>query len=107
MFTIRHNSKIALSIAVLAAALGANVARANAFDGIVSKVPAQNGSYCHLQFPAIRPSTLASKHPQLKSSRSGDLIDYYGACDHDPLGRDEVINQRHDEERRWDNDYES
>lgn len=107
MFTIRYNSKFALSVVLFAAAVGANVPRTYAFDGIVSKVPAQEGSYCHLQFLAIRPSTLASKHPQLKSSRSGDLIDYYGACDHDPLGRDEVINQRHDEERRWENDYES
>ena len=106
MFTI-HNPKIALSVLVFAATVGASVTRANAADGFVTKVAAPEGSYCHLRFPAIRPSTLASKHPQLKSSQTGDLIDYYGACDHDPLSRDEVITQRQDDARRWENDYES
>lgn len=106
MFTTR-NPKIALSVLILAATVGAGVTRANAMDAFVTKVPAREGTYCHLQFPAIRPSTLAGKRPQLKSSQTGDLIDYYGACDHDPLSRDEVLAQRRDDERRWENDYES
>lgn len=106
MFTI-HNPKIALSVLVFAATVGASVTGGNAADGFLTKVPAPEGSYCHMQFPAIRPSTLASKHPQLKSSQTGDRIDYYGACDHDPLGRDEVLTQRQDDVRRWGSDYES
>jgi hypothetical protein len=103
MFAI-NNRKIALSVLILAATVGVSVTRANAFDGFITKVPAQEGSYCHLKFPAIRSSTLASKHPQLKSPQSGDVIDYYGACDHDPLGRDEVLSQWRADERRWEND---
>jgi len=103
MFT-NHLSKIALSVLVMAAAVGASVAIASAFDGYITKIPLQDENYCHLQFPAIKPSTLASQHPQLKSSKTGDVIDYYGACDHDPVGRDEVINQQRADERKLDQD---
>jgi hypothetical protein len=103
MFTI-NNPRIALSVLILAATLGASVIKADAMDGFMTKVPAREGSYCHMQFPAIRPSTLGSERPQLKSSQTGDRIDYYGACDHDPLSRDEVFTQRRDDERRQEND---
>ena len=49
------------------------------------------GTYCHLKFPPIDPGTLASAKPQL--AKSGE-IDFYGPCDHDPLGYDEVCKQR-------------
>jgi hypothetical protein len=67
-----------------------------AFEGVISedRVPAEN--YCHTKFPAIRPSTLASTRPVLKSPNSADIIDYYGPCDHDPLGKDEVLKQQED-----------
>jgi hypothetical protein len=104
---IMKSAKISLSLLVLAATLGASAANTKAEDGLISKVPEQEGSYCHLKFPAIRPSTLAAIHPQLKSAQSGDIVDYYGACDHDPRSRDEVISQRHEEEHRWAIDYES
>jgi hypothetical protein len=98
---------ISLSLLILAATVGASATNIKAEDGLIIKVPEQEGSYCHLKFPAIRPSTLAARHPQLKSARSGDIVDYYGACDHAPLSRDEVISQRHEEEHRWAIDYES
>ena len=101
------NPKAALSVLILAATIGTSAAGVYAADNRGVTVPDQAGSYCHMQFPAIQSSTLASRHPQLKSARSVDLIDYYGACDHNPRGRDEVTSQRHDEERRWQNDYES
>jgi hypothetical protein len=101
------NPKAALSALTLAITIGASAAGAYAGDNRVANVPEQEGSYCHMQFPAMQSRTLASSHPQLKSAQSGDVIDYYGACDHNPQGRDEVISQRHDEERRWQNDYES
>jgi hypothetical protein len=50
------------------------------------------GTYCHLKFPQIDPGTLGSTKPQL--SKTGDMIDYYGPCDHDPLSYDEVCKQR-------------
>ena len=52
-----------------------------AADGVLSKDEVTPGSYCHMKFPAIRETTLFSDHPQLKSSTSGDVIDFYGACD--------------------------
>ncbi len=50
------------------------------------------GTYCHLKFPEIDRGTLGSAKPRL--STSGDMTDFYGPCDHDPLGYDEVCKQR-------------
>jgi hypothetical protein len=52
----------------------------------------EQGSYCHLHFPAIDPQTLGGT-PSLQAADSGDVIDFYGPCDHDPLGADEVTRQ--------------
>jgi hypothetical protein len=54
----------------------------------------ESGKLCHLRFPAIRPSTFDSAKPELKSETTGDIIDYYGVCDHDPLGKEEVESQK-------------
>jgi hypothetical protein len=51
------------------------------------------GTYCHMRFPAIDPKTLASKTPKLQDAKTGEIIDFYGPCDHDPLGYDEVCKQ--------------
>jgi hypothetical protein len=72
-----------------------------AADGVLSKDEVTPGSYCHMKFPAIRETTLFNDHPQLKSSTSGDVIDFYGACDESPTGKDQVIEQRMEEERDW------
>jgi hypothetical protein len=72
--------------------LGASGAALSA-DGILLKeeiAPA----YCHLKFPTIREDTLEGNHPVLQNPSSGDIIDYYGSCDHDPLGKDEIQSQR-------------
>jgi hypothetical protein len=52
------------------------------------------GVYCHLRFPAIREETLTSDRPVLKDPSSGDIIEFYGSCDHDPLGKDEIESQK-------------
>ena len=59
-------------------------------DGVTSKTVLTEGSYCHLKFPPIREETLSWSHPVLKDPSSGDMIDFYGACNHDPLGKDEI-----------------
>jgi len=100
------NRKNALSALTLATTLAISATAVYAQDNRVTKALDQDGSYCHMQFPAMRSSTLATGHPQLKSADTGDVIDYYGACDHNPQGRDERLSQRHEEERRWQNDYE-
>ena len=84
---------------VFAATMSVSVARAQTTDDQntsddTSGTPISN--YCHQQFPAIRPNTLGTSHPQLEDPSSGDMIDFYGPCNHDPLGKDEVERQEHD-----------
>ena len=59
----------------------------------IVKVPAETTSYCHMKFPPIREDTLFSANPVLNES-AGNIIDFYGSCEHDPLGLDEVRAQR-------------
>ena len=65
-----------------------------AAEGFISKVPDSTGKYCHLRFPAIREESLFWDRPVLKDPSEGDIIDFYGPCDHDPLGQEEVRRQR-------------
>src|SRR5262245_14273483 len=76
-------------------------------DGIVSKQEFAPASYCHEQVPAIRPITLDTDHPTLKSADTGDIIDYYGPCDENPLSQDQIREQRMDAQvrGRWSQDY--
>jgi hypothetical protein len=67
-------------------------------DGVLLREESTAGSYCHMKFPAIREGTLASNHPELKPSNTGDIIDYYGSCDESPTGKDQVMQQQRDEE---------
>ena len=80
---------------------GPTLARA---QGVISKETATPGSYCHMKFPAIREETLSESTPGF--TVSGDLIDYYGACDHDPLGKEEVQAQRLETQHRFSVDFE-
>lgn len=66
----------------------------------------RDGTYCHLRFPAIRPSTITSAKPTLKPVASDDIIDFYGACDYDPVGKEEVLRQKQMYEQRLDNQYQ-
>ena len=86
--------------------VGSLAGAAFAGDAIVSRASNVDEGYCHMKFPAIRPRTLATDHPQLKSSSTGDVIDYYGSCDESPTGKDQVIAQRLDEQFRFGRDYE-
>jgi hypothetical protein len=79
------------SIIVLAGLSGSFVW---AGDGVISRVPDPSGSFCHLRFPAIREDTLFSDQPILKDPSEGDIIDAYGPCDSDPLGKDSLFKQR-------------
>ena len=105
---IQTNSKIVVSSAILAVSLGFGIARAWAVEGVVSKevvAAVGEGNYCHLKFPAIEPSSLGSNHPVLQDANTGDMIDYYGSCDHDPLGKEEITKQLQDEQLYLDKGY--
>ena len=76
-------------------ALGSlSVTLLSAADRIISKVPDTSVNSCSLTFPAIKESTLYWPRPVLKDPSSGDIISYYGECNHDPLGQQEIIRQR-------------
>jgi hypothetical protein len=91
--TIMKNFKANWSIVLLVGVLGTSGA-ALAADGVVVQGELSPGSYCHEKFPAMRTRTLDEKQPQLKDSGSGDVIDYYGPCDTDPTGSDQVAAQK-------------
>jgi hypothetical protein len=71
-------------------------------EAIISKVPDSSGKYCHLRFPAIREDTLSWNRPVLKDPSEGDIIDFYGPCDYDPLGKEEIQRQKRDVQRYRD-----
>jgi hypothetical protein len=59
----------------------------------ISSIPADTTAYCHLKFPAIREDTLSWERPVLDPS-AGNIVDFYGSCDYDPLGSAEIRVQR-------------
>ncbi|MBI4525984.1 MAG: hypothetical protein HY695_19480 [Deltaproteobacteria bacterium] len=80
---------------LLMIAVAWSAAPGQAQEGVLLRVElAPGANYCHLKFPAIREDTLFSTRPVLKDPRTSDIIDFYGPCNHDPLGREEIIAQR-------------
>jgi hypothetical protein len=74
--------------------------------GVIEAVPLNRSqTYCHLRFPAIDPKTLATKTPKLQDAKTGEIIDFYGPCDHDPLGFDEVCKQKIQQSAREGKEY--
>jgi hypothetical protein len=85
--------KTILSAVFVLGAMGPSVASADAAASGASKDAFTESSYCHMKFPAIREQTLGTAHPVLKETDSGDIIDFYGPCSHDPLGKEEIQSQ--------------
>jgi len=97
-----NKAKLVTVLALLAGVIGTGTTPVRA-QGEIFKEVAEGGSYCHIKFPAIREETLSEATPGLTTS--GDLIDFYGSCDHDPLGKDEVQSQRLQPQHRYDSDF--
>ena len=97
--------KSVLPVLVLVGAMGSSIAAAADAVGVILKDVSTEGSYCHMKFPAINERTLGSKHPILTDPSSGDIIDFYGPCNHDPLGQDEIHAQLLDHQHRRARDY--
>ena len=99
--------KIATSILAAVLFTGTLGAFNNAIaeDGTISKDELTPGSYCHEKFPAMRQSTLDDNQPALKDSSTGDVVDFYGPCDENPVGKDQVQAQKIENEHRFENDY--
>jgi hypothetical protein len=101
-----RNMKIAtsfLAALLLAGTLGA-FNNAIAEEGILSKNELSADSYCHEKFPAMRQSTLDDSQPALKSSSTGDVIDFYGPCNENPTGKDQDQTQILEQQHRWEMD---
>ena len=76
-----------------------------AAEGVISNEVIIPGVYCHLRFPAIRGDTLSWDRPVLKDPSEGDIIDFYGPCDTDPLGEGQIHQQRLERKHRWQRSY--
>ena len=84
------DTRTILAILLLAGILASSVATASAQSSSVVIAP----GYCHKKFPAILEETLFSSRPVLKDPTDGDIVDFYGSCDYDPLGKEEIQVQR-------------
>jgi hypothetical protein len=73
----------------------------------VSKDADASAQYCHLKFPAITEESLFTDRPFLKSPSDGDIIDFYGPCNFDPLGKESVMQQRADLQRERRRQYDN
>ena len=81
-----------LSNLLLSSTLFWGVPAVNA-DEMISNVPSDATAYCHLKFPAMREDTLSWQQPVL-DPEAGNSVDFYGPCDYDPTGADEIRAQR-------------
>ena len=95
--------KSLMSVVFLLGALGLSVVPAGA-GAVISQDVLTDGSYCHAKFESIREDTLASSQPVLKDT--DDIVDFYGPCDHSPLGKEEIQAQKIEAQHRFATDYE-
>ena len=93
------NSKAFLAALILVGSVAAS-GMALADDGVISKDVLTPQSYCHEKFPAIQGRTLGTDDPTLKSTASGDIIDFYGPCNENPRSKDQVEEQKLEQEHR-------
>jgi hypothetical protein len=91
-----------LAVLLFTGTLGA-LNNAIAEDGIISKDEFAGTGYCHEKFPAIARHTLGDDQPELSSK--GDVIDFYGPCDENPLGQDQLQTQKLEDQHRLEMEY--
>ena len=92
-----------VGLAFLGATVGLTPAPAGAAQhSFLLKVEIFPG-YCHMQFPAMEENSLGDR-PVLQDASTTDIIDFYGPCDYNPLGRNEVNEQKSDITMEYDED---
>jgi hypothetical protein len=94
--------KLLMTVVFLTGALGLTAVSTRA-ETVLSKDVFTDGSYCHTKFESIREDTLASGQPILKDV--DDIIDFYGPCNHDPLGKEEIQSQKIEMQHRFETEY--
>lgn len=100
-----EDQKTILAAVFLLGAIGPSVPSAAAAASVISKDAFTDSSYCHMKLPAIRERTFGTAQPVLTETDSGDIIDFYGPCSHDPLGKDEIHAQLLERQHRKARDY--
>ena len=98
-----NNMKLVVGVLFFGGVIGLSGTLARA-EGVISKEVLSEGSYCHAKFETIREETLASSRPVLKDV--DDIVDFYGPCDHNPLGKEEIQAQKIEAQHRFARDYE-
>ena len=84
-----------------AVTLGATSVRAS---DVISEDVLAEGSYCHAKFESIREQTLGSSQPTLKDV--DDIVNFYGPCDTDPLGQEQIPARKIEAQHSFTVDYE-
>jgi len=96
------NMKLVVAALLLGGAVGMTTTAARAGD-VISKQVLTAGNYCHTKFESMREETLASAQPVLKDA--DDIVDFYGPCNTDPLGKEEIQAQKIEAQHRWEQDF--
>ena len=96
------NTKLVVWVLFLGGAIGLGGTWARAGD-VTSQDVLTEGSYCNTKFESIREETLASSQPVLKDT--DDIVDFYGPCNHDPLGKEEIQSQKIEMQHRFQSEY--
>ena len=73
-------------------------------DGVISKDELATDSYCHQKFHAMRAQSLDTDNPVINNS--GAVIDFYGPCNENPVGEDQIQAQKLEAQHRFTNYYE-
>ena len=97
-----NNMKLVAWVLFLGGAIGLGGTGARAED-VISKDVLTEGSYCHTKFESIHEDTLASSQPLLKDT--DDIVDFYGPCNHDPVGKEEIQSQKIEKQHRFEREY--
>ena len=92
-----------LAALLFTGALG-SINTAMSADGVVSKDELTADSYCHEKFTPMTTQSLDSDDPTL--TQSGNIIDFYGPCNENPVGEDQIQAQKLEAQHRFANDYE-
>jgi hypothetical protein len=81
-----------------------SISTAMSADGMISKDELATDSYCHEKFHAMTKKSLDTDNPVINNS--GSVIDFYGPCNENPVGDDQVQDQKLEAQHRFTQDYE-
>ena len=92
-----------LAALLFTGALG-SINTAMSADGVISKDELATDSYCHEKFHAMTRQSLDTDNPVLNNS--GPVIDFYGPCNENPVGKDQIQDQELETQHHFTTDYD-